>query len=156
MHNNTIIRQVVDVNVNLFYLALHGESMQQQLWTISELAGEFCVSTRTIRFYEDKELLHPQRVGSNRVYNYQDRARLKLILRGKRLGFSLEEIKDYIELYRTEVDPAKTQQVNYLLEGVRDKIKTLRKQQEDLTTTLAELANIEAQCLDELNKAHKK
>ena len=151
MHNNTIIRQVVDVNVNLFYLALHGESMQQQLWTISELAGEFCVSTRTIRFYEDKELLHPQRVGSNRVYNYQDRARLKLILRGKRLGFSLEEIKEFIELYKTEVNPNQTEQIDYLLQRVRAKVATLRQQQQDLAMTIDELNHIETLCLAELD-----
>ena len=74
--------------------------MQHKLWTISELADELNVTTRTIRFYEDKDLLRPQRLGANRVFNYQDRARLHLILRGKRLGFSLEEIREFIELYK--------------------------------------------------------
>lgn len=125
--------------------------MQQNLWTISELAEELNVSTRTIRFYEDKELLHPRRVGSNRVFNYQDRARLLLILRGKRLGFSLDEIKEFIELYKTEVDPRQTEQIHYLLQRVRNKVAGLRQQQQDLATTIAELSQIEAQCLAELD-----
>lgn len=125
--------------------------MQQNLWTISELAEELNVSTRTIRFYEDKELLHPRRVGSNRVFNYQDRARLLLILRGKRLGFSLDEIKEFIELYKTEVDPRQTEQIHYLLQQVRNKVAALRQQQQDLATTIAELSQIEAQCLAELD-----
>ncbi len=125
--------------------------MQQSLWTISELADELNVSTRTIRFYEDKELLLPRRVGTNRVFNYQDRARLLLILRGKRLGFSLDEIKEFIELYKTEVDPKQTEQLQYLLQRVRSKVEELRQQQQDLATTLEELSNIEAQCLAELD-----
>ena len=91
--------------------------MQHKLWTISELANELNVTTRTIRFYEDKDLLRPQRLGANRVFNYQDRARLHLILRGKRLGFSLEEIKEFIELYKTEVNPSQREQIEYCCNG---------------------------------------
>lgn len=124
--------------------------MEQKLWGISELADEFCVSTRTIRFYEDKALLNPQRAGSNRVYNYQDRARLKLVLRGKRLGFSLDEIREYLELYDNSLDTRQSSQLHYLLERVRAKADTLRQQQEDLATTLEELAQIEAECMAQL------
>ena len=70
-----------------------------QTYTITELAEEFAVTPRTIRFYEDKDLLRPQRNGLNRVYARRDRARLKLILRGKRLGFSLADIKEMLDLY---------------------------------------------------------
>ena len=125
--------------------------MQHKLWTISELADELNVTTRTIRFYEDKDLLRPQRLGANRVFNYQDRARLHLILRGKRLGFSLEEIKEFIELYKTEVNPSQTEQIDYLLQRVRAKVTTLRQQQQDLAMTIDELNHIETLCLAELD-----
>ena len=125
--------------------------MQHKLWTISELADELNVTTRTIRFYEDKDLLRPQRLGANRVFNYQDRARLHLILRGKRLGFSLEEIKEFIELYNTEVNPNQTEQIDYLLQRVRAKVATLRQQQQDLAMTIDELNHIETLCLAELD-----
>ncbi|WGZ91440.1 MAG: MerR family DNA-binding transcriptional regulator [Candidatus Thiocaldithrix dubininis] len=125
--------------------------MQHKLWTISELADELNVTTRTIRFYEDKDLLRPQRLGANRVFNYQDRARLHLILRGKRLGFSLEEIKEFIELYKTEVNPNQTEQIDYLLQRVRAKVATLRQQQQDLAMTIDELNHIETLCLAELD-----
>ena len=125
--------------------------MQHKLWTISELADELNVTTRTIRFYEDKDLLRPQRLGANRVFNYQDRARLHLILRGKRLGFSLEEIKEFIELYKTEVNPNQTEQMDYLLQRVRAKVTTLRQQQQDLAMTIDELNHIETLCLAELD-----
>lgn len=125
--------------------------MQHKLWTISELANELNVTTRTIRFYEDKDLLRPQRLGANRVFNYQDRARLHLILRGKRLGFSLEEIKEFIELYKTEVNPSQREQIDYLLQRVRAKVATLRQQQQDLAMTIDELNHIETLCLAELD-----
>lgn len=125
--------------------------MQHKLWTISELADELNVTTRTIRFYEDKDLLRPQRLGTNRVFNYQDRARLHLILRGKRLGFSLEEIKEFIELYKTEVNPSQREQIDYLLQRVRAKVVSLRQQQQDLTMTIDELNHIETLCLAELD-----
>jgi DNA-binding transcriptional MerR regulator len=126
--------------------------MEQKLWSISELADDCGVTTRTIRFYEDKGLLQPQRAGSNRVYNYQDRARLNLILRGKRLGFSLEEIGEFIALYNTECDPTHINQLRYLLNKVQEKVRLLRQQQEDLTLTLEELTRIETECLSHVNE----
>lgn len=124
--------------------------MQQKLWTISELAEEYQISARSIRFYEDKGLLQPQRVGTNRVYSYKDRARLKLILRGKRLGFSLEEIKEFIGLYNTELDPELMGQLQFLLKNVQDKVSILKQQQLDLAMTLEELEHIESECLKRL------
>ncbi|MFZ1343637.1 MerR family transcriptional regulator [Thiothrix eikelboomii] len=124
--------------------------MQQKLWTISELAEEYQISTRSIRFYEDKGLLEPQRVGANRVYSYKDHARLKLILRGKRLGFSLEEIKEFIGLYNTELDPELTGQLQFLLTNVQDKLSILKQQQLDLAMTLDELEHIKSECLKRL------
>ncbi|EIJ34304.1 MerR family transcriptional regulator [Thiothrix nivea] len=124
--------------------------MEQKLWSISELADECGVTARTIRFYEDKGLIQPQRVGANRVYNYQDRARLTLILRGKRLGFSLEDIGEFLALYHTECDPDHASQLRYLLEKVQTKVKALRQQQADLEQTLRELMRIETECLSHL------
>ena len=124
--------------------------MQQKLWTISELADEFHISTRAIRFYEDKGLLDPQRAGTNRVYSYKDRARLKLVLRGKRLGFSLEEIREFIGLYNTDLDPDKKGQLQFLLKNVQEKVSVLKQQQLDLAMTLEELMTIEQECLSRL------
>lgn len=126
--------------------------MQQKLWTISELADEYEISARTIRFYEDKGLLAPPRVGANRVYSYKDHARLKLILRGKRLGFSLEEIKEFIGLYNTDVDPEQTAQLQFLLKNVQAKVSVLKQQQLDLALTLDELMQLETECLSNLEK----
>lgn len=119
-----------------------------KLLTVTELAEEFNVTARTIRFYETKELLSPQRVGSTRVYTYRDRARLKLILRAKRLGFSLTDIREYLNLYN--VDPEQLEQQQLLLTKISRRIEELEQQQEDLVTTLEELRDIEQQALSNL------
>ena len=87
------------------------------LFSVSQLARQLGVTTRTIRFYEDKHLISPQRAGTTRVYTHRDRARLMLILRGKRLGFSLREIKEFLDLY--DVDPEHHTQVRVLLDQRR-------------------------------------
>nr|CAA6805765.1 MAG: Predicted transcriptional regulator LiuR of leucine degradation pathway, MerR family [uncultured Thiotrichaceae bacterium] len=123
-----------------------------QLITISELGDELVVSARTIRFYEDKGLLKPQRVGSNRAYNYKDRARMKLILRGKRLGFSLDEIKEYIDLYDADLGPMQHEQISFLLGRVNERKEALIKQQNDLQEMLGELAGIADECQNMLER----
>lgn len=120
--------------------------MKDKLWTISELGDEFGVTTRTIRFYEDKKLLLPQRVGANRVYNYRDKARLQLILRGKRLGFSLNEIKEYIDLYDAKLDPMRNEQLSYLSEVVAKRVDELTEQLTDLQEMIGELSSIQQEC----------
>ncbi|MCW8944256.1 MAG: MerR family DNA-binding transcriptional regulator [Sedimenticola sp.] len=119
-----------------------------KLLTVTELAEEFNITARTIRFYETKELISPQRVGSTRVYTYRDRARLKLILRAKRLGFSLTDIREYLHLYN--VDPEQLEQQQLLLSKISRRIEELEQQQEDLVTTLEELRDIEQQALSNL------
>ncbi|MGB1010651.1 MAG: MerR family transcriptional regulator [Thiolinea sp.] len=126
--------------------------MKNKLWTISELGDEFGISTRTIRFYEDKELLQPQRVGINRVYNYRDRARLQLILRGKRLGFSLNEIKEYIDLYNVKFDPMHNEQLSYLSGVVEKRIGELTGQLSDLQQMIDELSVIQHECQAHITK----
>jgi DNA-binding transcriptional MerR regulator len=114
------------------------ESEGRDLFAIADLAKEFDISTRAIRFYEAKGLLKPERVGGTRVFRRRDRARLILILRGKRLGFSLRDISDYLSLY----DADRNQQVHLLVEMVDQRLALLEQQQADLTTTIAELREI--------------
>ncbi len=111
-----------------------------KLFSIAELAGEFGISTRTIRFYEAKGLIAPERVGSTRVFRRQDRARLMLIMRGKRLGFSLRDIADYLGLY--DIDPTQFTQTAHLDKQVRERIALLERQMSDLQATLSELKDI--------------
>jgi DNA-binding transcriptional MerR regulator len=122
--------------------------MNEKLYSITELAEEFDITPRAIRFYETKGLLAPQRAGATRVYNYRDRARLLLVLRGKRLGFSLEDIKEYIDLY--DADRSRTEQLAHLMLVGRKRISELEQQLEDVKTTLGELRQIEKEAADAL------
>jgi DNA-binding transcriptional MerR regulator len=119
-----------------------------RLFTIGELAAEFGVTTRTIRFYESKGLIAPARRGVARAYSRRDRARLKLILRGKNLGFSLEAIAAYLKLY--DADPSQMAQTQMLLAGVEAAIEDLQAKRADLDRTLKELRDIRAQCVEHL------
>lgn len=114
------------------------------LFSVSQLARQLGVTTRTIRFYEDKNLISPQRAGTTRVYSHRDRARLMLILRGKRLGFSLREIKEFLDLY--DVDPTQHTQVRQLLNAVLKRMAKLQEQRAAIEESLIELAEIERQC----------
>ena len=116
------------------------ESENRDLFAIADLAREFGISTRAIRFYESKGLLNPERVGSTRVFRRRDRARLILILRGKRLGFSLRDISDYLSLY--DADRTQRAQVSLLVEMVDQRMALLDQQLGDLQTTLRELGEI--------------
>ena len=120
---------------------------------IAELAREFDVTTRTIRFYEDKGLLAPLRKGQRRVYAPRDRVRLRLIMRGKRLGFSLEEIRELIDLY--DVDPTEVTQLRHFLEKIREHKAVLTRRQSDIHETLNEMGRIEAQCSSLLSDKQK-
>src|SRR5579863_6820489 len=118
------------------------------LFSITELSDQLGVTPRAIRFYEAKGLLEPQRAGSTRVYTYRDRARLQIILRGKRLGFSLAHIQKYLELY--DADPTHRLQLEQLLRGARLRIAELEAQRLDLELTIEELREIEALTLQAL------
>jgi DNA-binding transcriptional MerR regulator len=118
------------------------------LYTVTQLAKDLGVTARTVRFYEDKGLLSPQRAGNTRVYTHRDRARLILILRGKRLGFSLREIKEYLDLY--DADPTQQEQLRALLKRIQTRIGSLVDQERALVETLAELRAIEQQAQDAL------
>ncbi|HYD29591.1 MAG TPA: MerR family DNA-binding transcriptional regulator [Azospirillaceae bacterium] len=119
-----------------------------ELFTVNELAQELGITARTLRFYETKGLLSPQRAGTTRVYTKRDRARMRLILRGKRLGFSLAEIKEYLDLYK--VDNENVEQQRLLLARVRERMAELEAQREDLEAAVAELKDIEEQVAETL------
>jgi DNA-binding transcriptional MerR regulator len=118
--------------------------------TITDLATEFDVTTRTIRFYEEKGLLTPARNGNSRIYSPADRVKLKLILRGKRLGLTLEESRDIINMY----DPAhgNVEQLQKIILKFRDKRAQLEQQFHDLKVMIMELCDAEEKCLQALEK----
>jgi DNA-binding transcriptional MerR regulator len=106
-------------------------------YSISELAAEFGVTPRAIRFYEDEELLQPTRHGQSRIYAPRDRARLALILRGKRVGFSLDEIKEMLDLY--DVRDGQATQLSYTIKKFSERISALERQRADIEHSLEEL-----------------
>ena len=110
---------------------------EARTYSISELAREFGVTARALRFYEDKDLLHPARDGMTRVYSHRDRARLTLIIRGKRVGLPLADIRDILDLYSIGGD--KRIQLRATLEKFRNQIVELEKQRSDIDTALEEL-----------------
>lgn len=116
-----------------------------QTWSISELAQEFDLTPRAIRFYEDGGLLEPIREGQRRVYGPRERTRLRLIIRGKRLGFALQEIKEILEMYDA---PGEEAQLRHFIAKVRERRAALVQQQEDIAVILDELEIIERQCID--------
>jgi len=116
------------------------------LYSIGDLSREFGVTTRTIRFYEDQDLLSPTRDGQNRIYQARDRVRLKLILRGKRLGFSLKEIKKLIELY--DAPEGEGGQLRTFIEKIRARRAELLTQKDDIEHVLDELDTLEQRCTD--------
>ena len=128
------------------------ESENRDLFAIADLAREFGISTRAIRFYETKGLLRPERVGSTRVFRRRDRARLILILRGKRLGFSLRDISEYLSLY--EADRTQRAQVNLLVEMVDQRVQMLEHQLADLQTTIGELREIKKLATERLAQSN--
>ncbi|MDX1576652.1 MAG: MerR family DNA-binding transcriptional regulator [Kiloniellales bacterium] len=111
-----------------------------ELYSVTELANDLGVTPRTLRFYEDKGLIAPQRAGNARVYTRRDRGRLMLILRGKRLGFTLSEVREWLDLY--EVDADQLAQMTHLKDKIRKRIGALEQQRDDLDATLGELREI--------------
>ncbi len=118
--------------------------MAQESFSIGELAREFAVTTRTIRFYEGEGLLAPRRRGRTRLFSGRDRVRLRLILRGRRLGFSLAEIDEILDMY--ESDPGEAGQLRHLIGKIAERREALISQRADIDQTLADLAEIEARC----------
>jgi DNA-binding transcriptional MerR regulator len=119
-----------------------------QTWTITELAAEFAVTLRTVRHYEEVGLLTPERRGTARIFHNRDRTRLRLILRGKRLGFSLPEIRTIVNMY--DEQPGEAGQLHYLLEQIDVRRSELDQLRRDIDETMTELAVVEARCREDL------
>lgn len=127
--------------------------MTEPTYTITELAREFELTPRAIRYYEDQGLIAPQRVGVQRVYGKRDRIRLKLTLRGKRLGLSLAEIRELIDMYDSAPEAT---QLARLVEVLAERRARLEQQREDIEAVLAEIDTLEALCQGELAKQNRK
>lgn len=125
-------------------------SQSAATFAISDLAREFGITPRTIRFWEDQGILAPQREGSKRIFTRRDRARLKMALRGKRLGLSLAEIKDLIGMYASTGD--ETPQLLECLRVIEKRRAALQQQREDIEAMLAEIAQFEHLCQQELTR----
>jgi DNA-binding transcriptional MerR regulator len=123
---------------------MHNIQVPTQTWSIAELAAEYDITLRTIRFYEDRGLLTPERRGTVRVYHPRDKVRLGLILRGKRLGFSLDEIATIVDMY--DAEPGEEGQLVYLLDQITTRRADLEQRRQDINKTLDELADLERRC----------
>lgn len=121
---------------------------------IAELAKEFGVTTRTVRFYEDKGLISPTREGQRRIYSPRDRVRLRLIMRGKRLGLTLDEIAELIDLY--DADPSEVTQLKQFIGVIRERKTVLEGQKQDIEDILAEMNRLERQCTQLLSQKQNK
>ncbi len=124
---------------------------EQTTYSISELAAEFDLTTRSIRFYEDHQLLKPTRRGQTRIYSRQDRVQLKLILRGKRLGFSLIEIKELFDLWDTTKGGSQ-KQLKLLNAKIEERKLALEQQQNDINMLRIELENAQQRCTQALKE----
>ncbi|MEA2118478.1 MerR family DNA-binding transcriptional regulator [Halovibrio sp. HP20-50] len=124
-------------------------------YSISELANEFDLTTRSIRFYEDQELLHPTRRGQTRIYSSQDRVRLKLIIRGKRLGLSLAEIRELFELW-DETRSGSKKQLHLMLSKIAERRAALDQQMKDIAMVQLELESAEIRCRQALEELDEK
>ncbi|MBE1298954.1 MAG: MerR family transcriptional regulator [Alteromonadaceae bacterium] len=122
--------------------------MSETTYSIGELSKEFDVTPRSIRFYEEQGLLAPERAGQSRIYRKKDRVRLKLILRGKRLGFSLAETKTLFELYDSNQNSVA--QLEEMLRMTNEKKQVLHQQMDDIQMLMNELNDVEHRCQDEL------
>ena len=120
-------------------------------WTVRELADDLGVTTRTLRFYEAEGLLRPERVGTNRVYSQGDRARLRLILRGRRFGMSVAECREIVTMYDGAAS-SEQRQLEVLLGRLGEVSADLRARQDDLTRTLAEVDDVATRCRERLRE----
>jgi DNA-binding transcriptional MerR regulator len=126
----------------------------ERTYSISDLAHEFALTTRAIRFYEDQRMIAPERRGTARVYRERERVRLKLILRGKRLGFSLTEIRELLDLY--EVARNERAQLSKFVDMLGERRARLMQQKEDIDAVLAEIEGVERDCRRRLKEETRK
>jgi DNA-binding transcriptional MerR regulator len=120
----------------------------REYYTITELTREFDISTRTLRFYEDEGLVAPLRRGRTRLFRPSDRHLIKQIMRGKRLGFSINEIREVIQMYKEP--PGEVGQLKLMIKRIEEKRENLRQKRRDLEETIEELDNAEEACVERL------
>lgn len=135
---------LLDVDVNVKQAA----TVPARTWTIAEIADEFAITHRTVRYYEDKGLVTPERRGTLRVFHPRDRTRLRLVLRGKRLGFPLDEIRTIVDMY--DQQPGESGQLSYLLNQIDERRGDLWLRRRDIDAALAELDDLEHRCRTDL------
>ena len=121
---------------------------ETRTWTIAQIADEFAVTHRTVRHYEELGLISPERRGTVRLYRRRDRTRLNLILRGKRLGFPLEEIRTIIDLY--DEPRGQGSQLSYVLDQIHNRRADLERRRSDIEDALKELEDFEGRCQADL------
>ena len=119
------------------------------LYTVPQLSKELDITERAIRFYESKGLVKPRRAGNTRIFNYKDRARLLIIMRAKKLGFSLNDIKTYLDLY--DVDPTHKKQSKNALKAISHRLNQLEDQKKEIVITLKELKSLKNDIENSLN-----
>lgn len=124
---------------------------ERDLRGIQQIASDLGITTRTLRFYEDRGLIEPRRIGTTRVYTRREVGRMQLILRGKRLGFSLREIQEFLDLY--DADPQHVEQMRRLAQRVSDRVDELEQQKIAIEQTLDELRQIRREALDRVKTA---
>jgi DNA-binding transcriptional MerR regulator len=128
------------------------EALDSATWTIAQVADEFAITHRAVRHYEELGLISPERRGTVRIYRRRDRTRLNLILRGKRLGFLLEEIRTIINLY--DEPRGQAGQLRYVLDQINDRRADLEKRRRDIEDALRELDDFERRCHADLKRLH--
>jgi DNA-binding transcriptional MerR regulator len=128
-----------------------GTAEQSRTWTVGELADDLGVTTRTLRFYEAEGLITPSRAGTNRVYSQRDRARLRLILRGRRFGMTLRECREIVDMYDGAAS-SERRQLQALLARLDEIAADLRAREADLRRTLCEVGEVATQCRDRLDE----
>ena len=127
---------------------MRSEKPVREYYSITELTREFDISTRTLRFYEDEGLIHPLRRGRTRLFRPADRLLVKQIMRGKRLGFSINEIREIVQMYKEP--PGEVGQLTLLIRRIEEKRESLRQKRRDIEETLAELDHAEEACVERL------
>ena len=130
--------------------AITGTPSDARTWTIGEVADEFAITHRTVRHYEELNLISPERRGTARIYHRRERTRLNLILRGKRLGFPLEEIRTIIDLY--DEPRGQASQLSYVLDQIHDRRGDLERRRRDIEDALTELDEFERRCQSDLRQ----
>ena len=122
---------------------------EEILFTVPQLSKELGITERAIRFYESKGLVKPSRAGNTRIFNYKDRARLLIIIRAKKLGFSLNDIKTYLDLY--DVDPTHKKQSKNALKAITQRLAQLKDQEKQILLTIKELKSLKNDIENSLN-----